>query len=45
MGEMRNPYKILIRESEGKNDLGDREIHGRIILECIFKKQRDKVMD
>jgi hypothetical protein len=39
IGEMRNAYKILVRKSEGKRQLG-RPMHiwERIILKLILKK-------
>jgi hypothetical protein len=33
MGEMRNAYKILVGEPEGKNHLEDLDVYGKIILE------------
>jgi hypothetical protein len=38
MGEIRNPYKILVGKSEGMNHLVDLGIDGRIILMRILKK-------
>jgi hypothetical protein len=37
MMEMRNAYKIFIRNPQGKNHLGDLGVDGRIILKCILK--------
>jgi hypothetical protein len=38
MGEMRNSYKILIGDPEGKEHLGER-VDGRIILKLVLKKK------
>jgi hypothetical protein len=38
MGEMRNIYRILIGESEGRGHLVGLDIDGTITLNWIFKK-------
>jgi hypothetical protein len=38
MGEGRGLYMVLVGKSEGKIQLGDPDIDGRIILRRIFKK-------
>jgi hypothetical protein len=38
MGEGIGVYKVLVGKPEGKNQWGDPDIDGRIILRWIFKK-------
>jgi hypothetical protein len=38
MGEGRGVYKSLVRKPEGKRQLGDPGVDGRIILRWIFRK-------
>jgi hypothetical protein len=43
MREIRNAYKILVREPEGKISLGRPRRRWRIILEWMLRKQGGKV--
>jgi hypothetical protein len=43
MGEVTNAYSVLVGKPEGKNHLEDLGVDGRIILECILRKQGEKV--
>jgi hypothetical protein len=38
MRDMRNEYNILLRKLEGRDDLEDLGVNGRIILERILGK-------
>jgi hypothetical protein len=38
MGEMRGVYRVLVRKPEGKRQLEDPGVDGRIILRWIFRK-------
>ena len=38
MGEGRVMYRVLVGKPEGKNDWGDPDVDGRIILRWIFRK-------
>jgi hypothetical protein len=38
MGEMRNAYKILVGNLEGKRPFGRLGVHGRIILKWILRR-------
>ena len=38
MGEWRGVYGVLVGKPEGKNQLEDRGIDGRIMLRWIFRK-------
>jgi hypothetical protein len=38
LGEGRGVYRVLVRKLEGKRQLGDLGLDGRIILICIFRK-------
>jgi hypothetical protein len=38
MGEMRGPYRVLVRKPEGKGHLEETGIDGRIILSWFFTK-------
>ena len=37
-GETRGVYRVLVGKTEGKNQLGDPGVDGRIILRWIFMK-------
>jgi hypothetical protein len=39
MGEIRNSYKILVRNLNGTQNLGHPGIDGRIILKWVLKKR------
>jgi hypothetical protein len=43
MGAMRNSYKFLSENTNGRGKLGDLGIKGRIILKYILKKQGVKM--
>jgi len=38
MGERRNVYRVFVWKSDGKNNLEDPGLNGRIILQRIFRK-------
>ena len=38
MGERRDVYRVLVRNPEGKNHLGEQGVDGRIILRWILRK-------
>jgi hypothetical protein len=38
MGKMRGVYRFLVGKPEGKNNLGDPGVDGRITLKLIFRK-------
>jgi hypothetical protein len=38
MGEIKNPYRILVRKPEGRNYLEDLGIDERIILKMVLRK-------
>ena len=38
MGERRGLYRVLVGKLEGKRNLGDTGLDGRIILRWIFRK-------
>jgi len=38
MGEGRGVHRVLVGKPEGKNNWGDPEVDGRIILRWIFRK-------
>jgi len=38
MGERSSVYRVLVGKPEGKSNLEDIDIDGRIILKVIFKK-------
>jgi len=38
MGEGRGVHRVLVRKPEGKNQWGDPDVDGRIILRWIFRK-------
>jgi hypothetical protein len=38
LGEMRNPYNILVGKPEGKRPLGRQGIDGKIVLEWMLGK-------
>jgi hypothetical protein len=38
MGEMRNPYRILVEKSAGKDHSEDLSVEGRTISEWILEK-------
>ena len=38
MGEIRGVYRVVVGKPEGKNQLEDRGLDGRIILRWIFRK-------
>ena len=39
MGERRGVYRVLVGKPERKNNLGDPDVDGRIILRWNFRKQ------
>jgi hypothetical protein len=43
MGEMKSAYTILAGKPEGKRNLEDLDLDGKIISEWILGKQRGKV--
>jgi len=38
MGERSSAYRVLVGKPEGKSNLKDIDVDGRIILKVIFKK-------
>ena len=38
MGEKRGAYRVLVGKPEGKRQLGDPGVDGRMILRLIFRK-------
>ena len=38
MGERRGIYRVLVVKPEGKSNLGETDVDGRIILRWIFRK-------